>query len=154
MTEKGRFFMNNEEFRNDQNRENFAENDFYQAEAPAAEDISGVVENLSQPRSRIYSVVSLVMGIISVLICCCGGWIGLVLGVLSIVFSVISRRHLGYFDGMSIAGLVLGICGTVFGIATVAFAFWVNSGAVDAYLEQLIRDLEAETGEVIHPDTF
>ena len=147
-------FMNNEDFRNDQNRENFAENDFYQAQAPAAEDISGVVENLSQPRTRIYSVVSLVTGIISVLICCCGGWIGLGLGVVSIVFSVISRRHLGYFDGLSIAGLVVGICGAVFGGATVAFGYWLDSGALDAYLDQLIKDLEAETGETFHPNAF
>ena len=140
--------MNNEEFRNDQNQENFSENDFYQAQAPA-EDISGVVENLSQPRSRIFSVVSLVTGIVSVLICCCGGWVGL-----SIVFSVVSRRHLGYFDGLSIAGLVLGICGTVFGVATVAFGLWLRSGALDAYFEQLLEDLEAETGGMVNPDAF
>jgi len=147
-------FMNNEEFRNDQNRENFDENAFYQSEEPKAEDISGVVENLSKPRSMIYSVVSLISGIVAVLICCCGGWFGLGLGALAIAFSVISRRHLGYFDGLAVAGLVLGICGAVFGGATVVLGFLADSGILNAYLEQLISDLEAEAGGSLTPDAF
>ncbi len=147
-------FMNNEEFKNDQNNDTFSENDFYQSEASANEDISGVVENLSKPRSMIYSIVSLVTGIVSILICCCGGWFGLGLGTIAVVFSVVSRRHLGYFDGLSIAGLVLGICGAVFGAATVVAGFLIDSGIMAAYLEQFFLDLEAETGGAFHPDAF
>ena len=63
--------MNNEDFR--QGQREFDENAFYASSAPAPEDISGVVENLSQPRSMLYSIVSLVCGIVSVVIGCCGG---------------------------------------------------------------------------------
>lgn len=146
--------MNNEDFRNDQNQASFDENTFYEAAAPKAEDISGVVENLSKPRSMLYSIVSLVSGIVAVLICCCGGWFGLVLGALAIVFSVIARRHLGYFDGMAIAGLVLGICGAIFGAAAIAVGFLIDSGALDTYLEKLLNDLETEAGSTLHPDAF
>ena len=134
--------MRNEDFRNDQKE--FDENAFYASASPAPEDISGVVENLSRPRTRIYSILSLVCSIVSVLIGCCGGWFGLGLGALAIAFSVISRRHLGYFDGMAIAGLVLGICGVLFGAAMAVVGILIDNGTLDAFLEELIREMESE----------
>ncbi len=62
--------------------------------------------------TRGFSVASLVLGIISI-VCCCAWYVGLILGILAIVFSVVSRKKNGYFDGLAIAGLVLGIFGTV-----------------------------------------
>lgn len=98
------------------------------------------------PRSRGWSVASLVIGILSVL-CCCITYGGLIMGVLAIVFAVISRRNLGYFDGMAIAGLVLGIIGTVFGVMTVAFEFYLNANPdlLESYREYL-ESLESELG--------
>ena len=140
--------MSNEDYRSnqDQNREQaaFDEDAFYRSSAPAAEDISGIVENLSKPRSMLYSILSLVCAIVSVLICCCGGWFGLGLGALAIAFSVIARRHLGYFDGMAIAGLVLGICGVLFGAAMAVVGILIDNGTLDAFLEELIREMESE----------
>ena len=103
-----------------------------------------MVENLSRPRTMIYSILSLVLGIASCVLCCCGGWVGAGLGVLGIVFSVVARRHLGYFDGMSVAGLVLGICGTLFGVAFVVLGYVLDSGVLDAYLEEFFAELEQE----------
>ena len=130
--------MNNNDF--DYNRNG---GDAYAGQG-SAEDISGVVENLSRPRTMIYSILSLVLGIASCVLCCCGGWVGAGLGVLGIVFSVVARRHLGYFDGMSVAGLVLGICGTLFGVAFVVLGYVLDSGVLDAYLEEFFAELEQE----------
>lgn len=91
----------------------------------------------SRPKSRGFSVASLVLGILSV-ICCCFGWGGLVLGILAIVFAVISRTSLKYFDGMTIAGLILGIFGTVFGIATLFLMY----GPIAEALEEIMKELE------------
>ena len=65
--------------------------------------------------SRIWSVVSLICSILS-LLCCCTSVIGIVLGVLAIIFAVVSRSSIGYFDGLAIAGLIVGIFGTVFSL--------------------------------------
>lgn len=111
-----------------------------------AEDISNVVEDLSRPRTMAYSILSLVIGAASLAISGFGGWFGLALAILAIVFSVISRRHLGYFDGKSIAGLVLGICGAVSSIATIVLIYLLESGALDAYLEALFEGLEQSPG--------
>ena len=144
--------MNNEDFRNEQKE--FDENAFYASSAPSPEDISGVVENLSQPRSMLYSIVSLACGIVSVVIGCCGGWFGLGIGALALVFSIVARRHLGYFDGKAIAGLVLGICGLLFGAATVALGILINSGVLDAFLDEVIREMEGDLGTSLPGDAF
>lgn len=144
--------MNNEDFRNEQKE--FDENAFYASSAPSPEDISGVVENLSQPRSMLYSIVSLACGIVSVVIGCCGGWFGLGIGALALVFSIVARRHLGYFDGKAIAGLVLGICGLLFGAATVALGILINNGVLDAFLDEVIRGMEGDLGTSLPGDAF
>ena len=79
------------------------------------------------PRSRGWSVVSLVLAILSIpfSMISAGGIvfpvIGLVLGVMAVVASIISRRNLGYFDGVAIAGIIISAVGFVFGITSIAF---------------------------------
>lgn len=81
----------------------------------------------SKHKTLGWSVASLTFGIISV-ICCLFGWVGLIFGIVAAVFSVISRISLGFFDGMSVAGLILGIFGIVFGGAVVGLKFLIESG--------------------------
>lgn len=138
--------MNNDGFGYNQNREDAGNGDFFGSAPRPEEDISGVVENLSKPRTIIYSILSLALGIASIIFCCCSGWFGLAVGALGIVFSIVSRYHLGYFDGLSIAGMVLGICGALFGLAFVILGFLINSGALDAYLSQFVVEPAPEGG--------
>ena len=104
----------NENENGSQNNENFYE----------------IFKNGGKPKTLGWSVASMVTGILSVL-CCCLGWTGLVFGAAAVILSIVARRSLGYFDGMSIAGLVMGIFGFVFGAAMVYMvyfneAFWAE----------------------------
>ena len=99
------------------------------------------VFNKNKPKTLAFSIVSLVTGILSI-ICCCGIWVSLPLGIVAIVFAAVSRKTLGYFDGMAIAGLILGIFGTVIGIMVIAFSY----GPLSRMLEELIKEIEAEGG--------
>ncbi len=73
---------------------------------------------LDRPKTMAYSVASLLLSLMS-LVCCCTGAISMLFGILAVVFAILSRRHLGYFDTMALIGLIVGIVGAVFG----AFAF-------------------------------
>ena len=79
-------------------------------------------------RRRGWSVISLFSGILAVLLCSVY-YLGLIFAAVSIASAIVSRRKLGYFDGMSLAGLLVGIVGCVFG----AFALIVDvTGVLDA----------------------
>lgn len=70
-----------------------------------------VIRNKEQRRT--WSVVSVVLAALSVILCYFS-WVGLAFGVLSIASALISRKNLGYFDKLSLAGLIIGIFGIVF----------------------------------------
>ena len=93
------------------------------------------VNNFGKPKTYGWSVVSFVCGLISV-ICCCLGVTGIVLGVVAIIASVVSRKSLGYFDGLSISGLVLGIFGLVFGISILAAVAMLGEEFWEEYMEE------------------
>ena len=87
--------------------------------------------------TRAWSVAALVLSILS-LLCCCFNWLGLGLGILAIIFSVVSRKSLGYFDGLAVAALVVGIIGTVFGLSLVIMTPIIeNSEFYKQFLEEL-----------------
>ena len=99
------------------------------------------VNNFGKPKTMGWSVVSLVAGIISV-VCCCLGITGIIFGAVAIVAAILSRRVLGYFDGLSIAGLVLGIFGIVFGLAIVIAISSLGEEFWDTYMEEFYKAYE------------
>ena len=95
------------------------------AEEPRYEELF----DAAAPRSRFLSVASLVLGIISVALSFTGWWV-LIIGALAILASLASRKNLKYFDGMSIAGMMLGIFGMVFGLAVIFVLYGPFADAV------------------------
>ena len=62
--------------------------------------------------SRGRSVASMVLGILSIVLCWLFGVPGLVMGIVAIVLAVRVGREQGRKDGMAVAGFVTGIIGT------------------------------------------
>ena len=111
---------------------------------------ANVYKEVMQPKhnSRVWSVLSLILGIVSI-ICCCVWWLGLVAGVASIAFAIVSRVSLGYFDGLSIAGLITSIFGLMFGIFLIVISFVIVSSPEYAeFLAELERIAEEENIEL------
>ncbi len=103
-------------------------------------------ENASQKYSEGFAVASLVLGIIGTVcatVCCCCYLISGLLGVLAIVFAILSKKQTGNkLCGKAIAGLVLGI------IAIVLFALWMTA---DAMLTAAFEGMtEAEIEQAIY----
>ncbi len=76
--------------------------------------------------SRIWSAVSVGIGALSIILCFIP-IVGIIFGFASVAFSVISRRMIGYFENLAIGGLIVGIFGTVFGIAYAVFDFLLKN---------------------------
>lgn len=93
------------------------------------------VFNKDKPKYIIWSLISAILGGISV-ICAFFGWGGLIVGGCAVVFAIISRINLKYFDKISIMGLILGIFGIVFGVAVIVIEILVENGALTDYYVQ------------------
>jgi predicted exporter len=69
---------------------------------------------------RTWSVVSLALAVLS-LLSLFVSWLSLTFGVLAVGAGVFSGKNLGYFDKISISGIIVGIFGCVFAIAIMLF---------------------------------
>ncbi|MBO5945145.1 MAG: DUF4190 domain-containing protein [Clostridia bacterium] len=81
-----------------------------------------IFDNRGRPKNIIWSVVSLVAGVLSISLSVFG-WAGLVFGILAVAASIVARKTLGYFNGFAVAGLITGIFGTVSSVAVIIIAF-------------------------------
>ena len=95
---------------------------------------------LERNKSRAWSVASLTLSICSIL-CCCISIASIALGVFAIICAVISRKNLGYFDGLSIAGLIVGIFGVIFGATSIVASLVLD---FDAMFEEILTEMETD----------
>lgn len=65
-------------------------------------------------RSRLFALLALIFGILSAMLSLFG-IAGIVLGACAVVCSVISRVRMGYFDSLSLIGLIAAIIGIAAG---------------------------------------
>lgn len=85
----------------------------------------------SERPSMLWSILSLTVSILSVLLSPFY-YLGIPLAAASIVMAILSSRKLGYFDKMSVLGLIIGIFGAVFGIFALALDV---SGVLDGLIK-------------------
>lgn len=88
-----------------------------------------------------WSMAALIAGVLAIL-CCCLGYTGIVFGAVAVTLSIVSRKKLGYFDGMSIAGLILGIFGFVFGVAMLVMTFTLPEDVKNEIYKELENALK------------
>ncbi len=94
-----------------------------------------------------FAITSMILGIAGVVLCCCCcgcfWFLTGILGVAAIVFAVVSRVRLGEFQGMAIAGLVLGIIAVILFLIIFAFVMWIISIPPEEW-EMALRDFLQE----------
>ncbi len=131
--------MDNNGFNNDYNSQN---------EQNGGDNLQYAYQSYMEVRSksRGFAVASLVLGILSI-VCCCLTYAGLAMAVLAIIFAAVSRKKMGYFDPLALAGLILGIIGAVFGVSVIVTDILSRAGAFDAYLEEYFKQFEDLYGD-------
>ena len=86
--------------------------------------------------ANVVDIVALVLGILSLVCGCCCGFASLPFGIGAIVCAVVSRRD-GKMGGMAVAGLILGIVASVFGVLGVILSLALYSGGMDGLFEEM-----------------
>ena len=69
---------------------------------------------------RTLSIISLAFAVLSILLLFIP-WLSLIFSLVAVGTGAFSRRNLGYFDGFTLAGLIVGIFGFVFSISGMIF---------------------------------
>ena len=105
---------------------------------------------LMKPKTRVWSVLSVVLAALSIL-CCCFDFAGIIFGVVAIVFAVISRKVLGYFDTTSIVAIIIAIFGIVLSVALLIVGAVIASNP--EYLE-MMEIYEEMFGEDLNGDGY
>ena len=66
-------------------------------------------------RKRFWSLASLILGALSIVLCFFY-YVSIPFALLAIAFAFVSRKNFGFFDQLTIIGIILGIVGAVFGV--------------------------------------
>lgn len=103
----------------------------------AKEDRYYEIFDEKKPKSRIWSVIAIAVAIVSV-ICSFFGWAGILIGALAVIFAAVSRLNLGYFDGMAIGGIIIGIFGAVFGCSVEIVSVLLSSEVLAVVLPSYV----------------
>lgn len=105
---------------------------------------------LMKPKTRVWSVLSVVLAALSIL-CCCFDFAGIIFGVIAIVLAVVSRKVLGYFDTTAIVAIIIAIFGIVLSVALLIVGVVIANNP--EYLE-MIEIYEDMLGEDLNGDGY
>ena len=89
-----------------------------------------------------YSLLSMILGILSLVLCCCVNYVPLALGVAAIVLYAMAKKN-GTANGMAVAGLVCGIIGVVFGLISVVISLTITEEMLLEWESMLNSMMEA-----------
>ncbi len=76
-----------------------------------------IVNEKGKPKTLLWSIIALALGILSLILSPLG-WAGLIIGIAAIVFAVVARIKMGFFNGFIIAALLCSIFGVIFSAAS------------------------------------
>lgn len=128
----------------DQNGQNNYQD--YTAQYSAGTEEQYYAQKQPSNRTNGMQIASLVLGIIGMITCCCYGVVGLVLGIMGLVFAIIGNKSSR--SGVGVAGLVcsiiaviLGVAGTIY-YAMIYLAMYKGMGPLVDYLQEYTNALQ------------
>ena len=90
--------------------------------------------------SKVFAIISLVCGILSLLCSCCG-WLGILIAVAGVVLGIISIKKEEDAKGMAIAGIICGGIGLLIAIIVIV-SLGALSSADPESIKQYFENLE------------
>lgn len=90
-------------------------------------------------RSKVKEILALIFGILSILISCCCTYLGIGLGIASIVLAVLSKNdNNGKMPGMALGGMICSIFAIILCVVSIAL---VLTGVVDVDVTRYLNGL-------------
>lgn len=133
-------------------------NDFYKSSGAytGANNEQYAYTVLTRPKSRVWSVLAIMVSMAGLLCCCCIDYAGIACGVLGIILAIISRKSLGYFDTTSIFAIIFAIFSIVLSLALLVLGYMIATNPdIQEWLESYLEYYESTYGEVLPgPDEF
>ena len=126
--DSGNYGYNNSDFNRDNSGNNGSGANFYSS------DRSG---NDQGNENKGMSIASMVCGILSV-VCCCMGWFSRILGIIAIVFGILSLKNNYGGREMAIAGIATGSCGVALCLVLLIFAT-IASGLSNTFMKDSMQ---------------
>lgn len=94
------------------------------------------------PKKNTCGIISLILGILSVVLACCCYYLAIPLGVASVILGIVSLNKKESTKGFAIAGIILGCVGLIFAVVTVLSAIYMQkTGIYDEIMRQYMDAL-------------
>ncbi|MGI5969133.1 MAG: DUF4190 domain-containing protein [Lachnospiraceae bacterium] len=94
------------------------------------------------PKKNTCGIISMILGILSVVLACCCYYLAIPLGVASVILGIVSMKKQESTKGFAIAGIILGCVGFIFAVVTVISAIYMQeSGMYDEIMRQYMDAL-------------
>lgn len=103
-------------------------------EAPTAQPVP------DKKKSNVLAILALVCGILGIVFNCCCGWLSIPFGIAALVLALVApKKGNGKLEGMALAGLILGIVTIVFFVVSIIFTIFLPafSGIFAGIMEEL-----------------
>lgn len=88
-------------------------------------DFNGGYGNRRPAQRAGLATASLIVGILSVPLGYCTGYLGIIMGITAVVLGIFSKGNAHRMSGKSIGGIITGAIGTVLGFSMLAMALWM-----------------------------
>lgn len=85
-------------------------------------DQNVVVNTTPEKKTDALAIVSMILGIVSIILVCCSPYVAVVVAIVGIVLSIISKKNNGK-SGMGTAGLICSIVGIALSVIMIILAF-------------------------------
>ena len=114
----------------------------YNTDFTQSNDYYNQYGNDMPPQGKGKAIAALVLGIVAVVFSCCCTYIGIICGVLAVIFGILEIKKNGEGKGMAIAGTICGGIGAVAGIIMTIINFVNISNGDNELYNNLMSQLE------------
>jgi hypothetical protein len=127
---------------NNYNSDQSTSDNGYNTDFTQSNDYYNQYGNDMQPQGKGKAIAALVLGIVAVVFFCCCTYIGIICGVLAVIFGILEIKKNGEGKGMAIAGTICGGIGAVAGIIMTIINFVNISNGENELYNNLMSQLE------------